>query len=165
VVSAGLIAAILALLVACVAIVVAWHERSRKRCPSCGVELVAVGDGTSDDGVRLTYDVLACPHCRNVLTMVEGKRSRYATCPECKERTLETACIRLPDAAGAQPVGDGPDSQPQRRVEVHEHCHLCDHGAVREISDAPHGPSKRGQVIPFPMERRKPPRKKSANNE
>lgn len=118
-----------------------WLQRRQRRCPSCRVPLVGLAREAS--GEALTYEVLVCPSCTNALTLVHGTRARYAWCPECRQRTLETPCIRLPDA------DDG-----RRRVEVHENCHLCGHMAVREVGDPPTAPAKRGQVIPFPRRKR-----------
>lgn len=113
-----------------------WLLNRQRRCPSCGVPLAVISPNDADG--PLGYEVLACPRCTNALTLVHGSRARYAYCPECHQRTLETPCIRLPDT----PEG-------QRRVEVHEHCHLCGHMAVREVSDPPVEPAKRGQILPF----------------
>lgn len=112
--------------------------RRRRSCPSCGVELVPTPIAR-DGGAADTYEVLCCPRCSNAVTLVHGVRHRFAHCPDCHQRTLETPCIRLPD---------GPDGQ--RRVEVHETCHLCAHHAVREWSDKPWEiAAKRGLVLPF----------------
>lgn len=134
---------------------VMWALRRQRNCPSCRVALVPLGKGPENvshsvDGELLTYEVLVCPRCTNALTNVHGARSRYAFCPECRQRTLETPCIRLPDTA------DG-----RRRVEVHENCHLCDHGAVREVADPSNTPARRGQVLQFPQHRRR----RTANDE
>jgi hypothetical protein len=138
---------------ACAAVL--WLLHRRRRCVSCGVGLVAV-DIRSDGALRASYEVMACPHCTNALTLVHGTRARYATCPDCRQRTLETPCIRLPDAPSTNPP-----PETRRRVEVHEHCHLCGHAAVIEVSDQPFEPQSqaahhpRGQVIPFPTGRRR----------
>jgi uncharacterized protein YbaR (Trm112 family) len=123
-----------------IAALVLWVLRRQRRCPSCRVPLAVVADAetTTADGLPLGYEVLACPLCTNALTLVHGTRTRYAYCPECRQRTLETPCIRLPDS------DDG-----AHRVEIHEHCHLCGYMAVREASDPPRAPEKRGQVLPF----------------
>lgn len=127
-----------------------WAMRRKRDCPSCGLPLVSLGRHGTDlvsksiDGDPLTYEVLVCPRCTNALINVHGARSRYADCPDCHQRTLETPCIRLPDT---------PESR--RRVEVHEHCPLCGHMAVREVADPPFSPSKRGQVLQFPGNRRR----------
>lgn len=144
----GLVGVLLAAVALTVGVV--WSTRKKRDCPSCGLPLVSLGRqgtelvSTSVDGDPLTYEVLVCPRCTNAVTNVHGARSRYAYCPECRQRTLETPCIRLPDSSDAR-----------RRVEVHEACHLCGHLAMREVADPPVGPQKRGQVIQFPAGRRK----------
>ena len=111
--------------------------RRRRSCPSCGVELTPLR--VARDGAIAAYEVMCCPRCSNAVTLVHGVRHRFAHCPDCHQRTLETPCIRLPDSA------DG-----HRRVEVHESCHLCAHHAIRELSDGPwETPMKRGLVLPF----------------
>lgn len=134
VLSATAVLAVLALVAVALAVAIL---RRRRSCPSCGVELVALR--VARDAGPASYEVLACPRCSNAITLVHGVRHRFAHCPDCHQRTLETPCIRLPD---------GPDGQ--RRVEVHESCHLCAHQAVRELSDGPwESPTKRGLVLPF----------------
>lgn len=147
----------IAVLAAAIAVWLHLQRRHRRDCPSCGRTLVSLGrDGPdltsrSIDGDPLTYEVLVCPTCTNALTHVHGARSRYAYCPECRHRTLETPCIRLPDSV------DG-----RRRVEVHEQCTLCGHHDLREVGDPPKIPERRGQVIPFPVDRL---RKKASNDQ
>ena len=117
-----------------------WILRRQRRCPSCRVTLatVADADSTTADGLPLGYEVLACPLCTNALTLVQGARTRYSYCPECRQRTLETPCLRLPDS-----------EEGGRRVEIHEQCHLCGYMAVREVCDPPRTPEKRGQILIF----------------
>ncbi len=121
-----------------------FRLRQQRRCPSCRVDLVSLNPMTEGKGPGpLGYEVLVCPRCTNALTLVAGSRSRYAFCPECRQRTLETPCIRIPD---------GPEGQP--RVEVHENCQLCGHQAVREVGDVPPTNDKRGQVLQFPIRKK-----------
>ncbi len=143
----GAVLAAAALLGLAIPILIVIVMRRQRRCPSCGVNLVTVAQpgSTAADGAQVTYEVLACPSCTNALTLIAGSRQRYAWCPECRQRTLETPCIRLPDTA-----------EGRRRVEVHEHCHLCGHLAVRELGDAGEAaPSKRGQILHFPGPRKR----------
>jgi hypothetical protein len=114
-----------------------WNRRVR-RCPACLVALQPLRE-TRDAQPLYGYDVYACTRCTNAFTAMIGHRHRFAHCPDCHQRTLETPCIR---------VADG--SEGQRRVEVHESCHLCGHHATREVSDLPYlSPPKRGQIVPF----------------
>jgi len=132
--------AIAATLAGILAFVAVWNLRRQRKCPSCRVELVSLNPQKTGDGAGpLGYEVLVCPRCTNALTLVAGSRSRYAFCPECRQRTLETPCIRIPD---------GQDGQP--RVEVHENCQLCGHQAVREVGDTGPQKEKKGQVLQFP---------------
>lgn len=124
----------------------AWSVRQKRKCPSCHIPLVPVTT-SADGGPPLTYEVLACPTCTNAITLVHGNRARYAWCPECRQRTLETPCIRLPDAGG------------KPRVDVHEHCHLCGHAAIREVGEPGDKPLRRGIVLAFPGGRRSERRK------
>jgi hypothetical protein len=112
--------------------------RPKRRCPACHLGLVVLRE--TRDGLPLYgYEVYACPRCTNAFTAVVGNRQRFGFCPECHQRTLETPCMRL---------AEGPEGQ--RRVEVHEGCHLCGHHASREVSDLPYlAPPKRGQIVPF----------------
>jgi hypothetical protein len=143
--SPSVILAVAALLGLAITLAIVLVTRRQRRCPSCGVHLVNIAHPGSRaaDGTTITYEVLVCPSCTNALTLIAGSRQRYAWCPECRQRTLETPCIRLPDTA-----------EGRRRVEVHEHCHLCGHMAVREIGDPALAPAKRGQVLQFPGPRR-----------
>lgn len=83
-------------------------------CPNCRTPMAALPD-EAPLGVR-SYRVHACRTCTNVVTQVHGARSRWAWCPACRQRALETPVHRLPNA---------PDGSPQ--AEVHELCHICGH--------------------------------------
>ncbi len=125
------------------------------RCPNCEVaylELVEAGEPAR------SYAVLACPQCTNTSTRVHGSPSRFAYCPSCRQRTLETPTRRLP-----------PDIDAPLAVEVEERCHVCGHHDVL-VLPAPHARGLRVQaeaggasestprhtrrtVIPFPVDR------------
>lgn len=113
-----------------------------RQCPACRVEMEPLIEGGDPARLVRAYEVLVCPHCTNAATAVMGEPGAFAWCPGCRERSLQTPCIRLPRGPG------GP------AVEVHEHCELCGyHETVKIVQGGAHAP--RGLVIPFPTERRR----------
>lgn len=108
----------------------ALSMRRQRRCPACRSALVALEppEGSS-------YEVMACPHCPSAVTLAVGHRARFSWCPSCKQRALETPCIRHPDPNGALVV------------EVREHCHLCPHERMVLVEAAS---PPRGLVVEFP---------------
>ncbi len=114
--------------------------RGNRFCPSCDVPMDALPMGSTADQPHGTYEVLVCRECRNAATLAHGQRFRYAWCPACLQRSLETPCIRLPDDDG------------KTVVEVHEECQLCGFTSTRRFEGtAP----PRGLVLPFPAMRKK----------
>lgn len=120
-------------------------------CPTCEIPLVRLTQGPSTEpGDVRSYDVLACPTCTNTLTLVHGTRSRFAYCPACQQRTLETPCIRL------APEPDDPLPPGTLCIEVRERCHLCEHAEdtliciETDLTIEEEDPPRQGQVIPFP---------------
>ncbi|TNE88599.1 MAG: hypothetical protein EP330_14605 [Deltaproteobacteria bacterium] len=108
----------------------AFSLRAQRRCPACRANLVELPKPEDR-----TYEVMACPHCPTAVTLAVGHRARFSWCPTCKQRALQTPCIRKPSDSGALVV------------EVHEQCHVCGHNAVVSVE----GPAPpRGLVVPFP---------------
>ena len=130
-----------------------WVLRRQRRCPSCSEPMRAVDLGPADRpasaragvpsaGVETpTYEVLVCARCTNAATLVHGQKSRFAYCPACTNRALRAPALLRPDGV----------------VEVHEHCELCGYRLQRELPALPPRPA--GIVIPFPVERARPPRR------
>jgi hypothetical protein len=103
--------------------------RDQRRCPTCRDSLMELPKPE-----ERTYEVLACPRCPTAVTLAVGQRARLSWCPSCRQRALDTPCIRQPDADGTV------------AVEVQERCHLCGHEEVLLIeTSAP----PRGLVVPF----------------
>lgn len=112
-----------------------WSMRRQRRCPACRSALVELPRPE-----ERSYEVMACPRCPTAATLAVGHRARFSWCPACKQRALQTPCIRLPDPSGALVV------------EVHEQCHLCGHSAQIQVE----GPAPpRGLVLPFPPDQRR----------
>jgi hypothetical protein len=107
-------------------------------CPNCRVPYQVLTDPPGD-GARRTYEVLACLHCANTSTRVHGSPSRFAYCPACTQRTLETPVKRLP-----------PSLENPLQVEVDERCHVCGYEDVRVVPPPWSSQRGRGKVIPFP---------------
>jgi hypothetical protein len=127
------------------------------RCPNCEVPYIELAPPADDSGSQRTYAVLACPQCTNTSTRVHGTPSRFAYCPSCRQRTLETPTRRLP-----------PDLDAPLAVEVEERCHLCGHHdavvlpaqplrdhRIHAEAGAGTPPPHRRTVIPFPVDRRR----------
>lgn len=112
------------------------------RCPSCDVNLVELPSLDDEGEERRTYDVLVCPHCTNTSTRVLGTRSRFAWCPQCRNRTLETPVVRLPPTPTA-PIA----------VQVDERCHVCGFTDTRVLPEQQGWSPQKGKVIPFPTRR------------
>lgn len=109
-------------------------------CPTCEADYLIL-EPPDEGGVRRTYDVLVCPECTNAITRVQGTKSRFAWCPACRQRTLETPVRRLPPAP-LRPLA----------VEVEEQCHVCGFRATIELPDGPlelPQPALPDNVIPF----------------
>ncbi|MCA9568907.1 MAG: hypothetical protein KC656_13755 [Myxococcales bacterium] len=103
-------------------------------CPSCAVHMLELPRTLAP----APYDILICPHCANTVTRVHGMNSRFAACPACRQRTLETRVQRLPPTPET-PIG----------VAVDELCHVCGH--QDHVVLPPEGvPAGKGKVIPFP---------------
>ncbi|MCB9678878.1 MAG: hypothetical protein H6737_27500 [Alphaproteobacteria bacterium] len=112
-------------------------------CPNCQIPYLKLVD-PPDSPERRSYEVLACPQCTNTTTRVHGSPSRFAYCPSCNQRTLETPARRLP------PTLEAPLS-----VEIDERCHVCGHEHVVILPPPFHTPVvMRGRVIPFPGAKR-----------
>ena len=109
--------------------------RQQRACPQCRIPF----DVLNDPAIPPTYEVCTCRTCRNAAVLVHGHRARLALCPACRQRALQTPCVRLPDEDG------------EIRVEVREDCHLCGHDDVR-VFRGPLPP--RGIVVRFPGPRR-----------
>lgn len=128
--------ALISLLALGVVAISLWVLRRNRQCPSCRAPLVPLA--TTEP--LHAYEVLCCRKCNTAVTLSVGQRSRFAWCPQCRQRALEAPCLRLPAPEG------------QVRVEVREQCHLCGHQASRILeSAAPVRSTPRGQVIPFPV--------------
>lgn len=97
---------------------------STPSCPTCEVPFLVLDVPAEPE--RRTYDVLVCPECTNSVTRVLGARSRFAWCPACRQRTLETPVHRLP-----------PTPERPLAVEVEEHCHVCGYRDLVELPDGP----------------------------
>lgn len=109
-------------------------------CPNCSVAYITM----APSGTGRSYEVLACPECTNTITRVHGTPSRFAYCPSCQQRTLETPTRRL-----------APTVEAPLAVSVDERCHICGYGEQRvlpEPSERPVavGEPRLGKVIPFP---------------
>lgn len=130
-----------------------WILRRHRRCPSCGDPMRPVDLSPADRpaparaGVRSdgretpTYEVLVCEPCANTATLVHGQKSRFAYCPACTNRSLRAPALLRPDGT----------------LEIHEECELC---GYRSTAHLPIGASRpAGQVIPFPIERARRPRR------
>ena len=115
------------------------------QCPNCHVMYVRLGSSAEDEAHRShrAYEVFACPECTNTITRVHGAPSRFAYCPSCAQRTLETPTRRL------SPTIDAPLA-----VAIEERCHVCgfhDERVLPESGTPFEMPSAKGQVIPFPL--------------
>lgn len=145
------------ILVSAVVMMVAFMLYSRTspfertpRCPNCEIPYLKLVDPQDEraahTGPRRTYEVLACPQCTNTTTRVYGTPSRFAYCPACNQRTLETPARRLP-----------PSIEAPLAVEIDERCHVCGytHHLVLppQFEDAPMA-AGRGKIIPFPTSER-----------
>ena len=106
------------------------------RCVNCG-QLYLILNPPDAFEERRFYEILVCPHCTNAATRVHGRISRFAICPRCNQRTLETPVRRLPPTRLA-PVA----------VEVSEHCHVCAFEEEYRIPDHKR-PQRQGKVLPF----------------
>ncbi|MEZ4316530.1 MAG: hypothetical protein R3F61_03470 [Myxococcota bacterium] len=119
------------------------------RCPNCHIPYLELVDpdriGSNRGGPRRTYDVLACPQCTNTTTRVYGTPSRFAYCPSCNQRTLETPARRL-----------APTLEAPLAVEVEERCHVCGYAHHLVLPPQHESPASagRGKVIPFPGAKR-----------
>ena len=116
----------------------AWFLRRNRACSSCGTELEVLA---APDGLH-TYEVLVCPSCPTAEVLSHGSRNRFAYCPRCGRKALQTVAERLPDPPG------------QRLVHVKENCQVCGYGDIRFVSsdvqnDGPEQPPKKGDVLPF----------------
>ncbi|MEN0063069.1 MAG: hypothetical protein AAGA48_13020 [Myxococcota bacterium] len=103
-----------------------WQGRlltgPRRRCTVCGAERVVI---EAPPDRHRTYDVLACPHCTDVVTMVHGQPSRFATCPSCSQFGLEVEAT----AVGLTEVGELP------AIEVEESCRICGYADEWSVPD------------------------------
>lgn len=111
------------------------------RCPNCRIPYLALVDSTPRGAPVRSYRVLACPQCTNTITRVHGTASRFAYCPACSQRTLETPAKRLSPTISA-PLA----------VEVEERCHVCGHTDVVVLPNVIQA-DLGGKVIPFPGSR------------
>ena len=113
------------------------QRRLSRSCPSCATRLAPLPLAQ----LHRSYEVLVCATCTNTVTAVHGARSESAYCPSCRQRSLETPVVRLPNGK------HGP------LVEVHEYCHLCEHqeNVVFGRQD-----DERGRVLEFPKAGRRP---------
>jgi len=104
-----------------------WQTRllvaSVRRCTDCGGEREDVPPPPDDR--RRTYDVMACPQCTGVVTVVSGRPSRFAICPACSRFGLEVEATSL----GPNEVGTVPP------VEVEERCRICGYADAWSVPD------------------------------
>lgn len=105
-------------------------------CPSCDAAFIRMPQDQN------SYDILVCPQCSNTVTAVHGGPSRFASCPDCHQRTLEIQATRL-----------APRPEAPIAVECVEVCHVCSYQDVRELPSEPLGQQRKGVVIPFPGRR------------
>ena len=103
-------------------------------CASCNIPMAPL----TEPGAVRSYEVLVCSQCTNAVTAVHGAPSPLSYCPACRQRSLQTPVLRLPDV----------DHQP--RVEVHECCTLCGYRAVALVPAYLEEAPPSGKVIQFP---------------
>jgi len=111
--------------------------RRNRRCSNCKEDLVSIA---APDGLH-TYEVMACTSCDVAEVLSNGTPNRFAFCPRCGRRGLETLADRLPDPPG------------QILVQVKEACQVCGYGDTRYVTYDREEGSKptppKGDVLPF----------------
>ena len=80
-----------------------WRRRHPRRCPQCHTRMTRLDEAQDDEQLTkgelaeeqvgsVDYDVWQCPSCGHHLTLRYPKwLSRYRSCPQCHNRTLQSA--------------------------------------------------------------------------